>query len=62
MDDVSRDVRITKVTPEEAQAFRERVRKQREEFLTNWVVIPIDEVIELLGGGRDEGAPGPGAG
>lgn len=54
-----------KITQEEAEAFRERVRKQREEMAT-WVVTPIDEAIELLEalleGGRDEGAPGPGAG
>lgn len=37
-----------KVTPEEAQAFRDRVKKQWEEFEANWVVIPIDDAIEML--------------
>lgn len=38
-------VKITKVTAEEAQAFRDRVKKQHEE-LSTWIIIPIDEFIK----------------
>jgi hypothetical protein len=38
---------VTKVTAEEAEAFRDRVRKQNEELAT-WVVIPIDNAIVAL--------------
>lgn len=44
---MSKVVKATKVTAEEAEAFRERVRKQNAE-LANWVVIPIDDVIAAL--------------
>lgn len=37
---------IIKISPEEAEAFRERVRKQHEELAT-WVVIPVDEFLEF---------------
>lgn len=53
-----------KITEEEAEAFRARVRAQRQE-MAKWVVIPIDEVIdmleEMLEGRSDEGSPGAGA-
>lgn len=38
----------SKITREEAEAFRARVKKQNEEFLKNWVIIPIDDAIEML--------------
>lgn len=44
---MSKVVKVIKVTAEEAEAFRERVRKQNEE-LAKWVVTPIDDAIVIL--------------
>jgi hypothetical protein len=41
-------VKVTRVTAEEAQAFRDRVKRQNEEFAANWVVIPVDDLLELF--------------
>ena len=37
-----------KLTPEEAQAWRERIKRQWDEYFDNLVVIPIDDAIEFL--------------
>jgi hypothetical protein len=41
-------VKVTKVTAEEAQAFRDRVKKQNEEFAANWIVVDVGDFIEAV--------------
>ena len=41
------DTEITRITPEEAQAFRDRVRRQREE-IAKMVVFDIDTAIRRI--------------
>jgi hypothetical protein len=47
---VGKDKRVRKITPEEAAAFRERVRLQNE-VMSKLVVIDVNEFIEAFEGG-----------
>ena len=50
--------RFIKITAEEAEAFRKRVREQNER-IANMVVFDVDEFIKLVsGGGTSEDSSG----